>query len=89
MAVFWGLNVPPIIKIGENKNKGQIMKSYIRKSYAFKDDRMIVFNGHIKSETAIKRGFSHVTLSIFDASGKGRGENRRFSYPFATMKPFF
>ena len=62
--------------------------TYLKKSYAFTGQKMTVFNGHIKRETAIKRGFDRVTLSIIDFSGKGRGENRRFDYPFSDMKGF-
>ena len=62
---------------------------YVKKSYAFKAGKQSVFHGHIKPETAKKRGFDSVTLSIFDTSGKGRSENRRFSGPeFTGMKQF-
>jgi hypothetical protein len=63
--------------------------AFIKKTYAFKGQKMVTFAGHIKRETAIKRGFEKVTLSVFDASGKGRGENRRFSGPeFVGMAGF-
>lgn len=63
--------------------------TYIRKSYCFKSDKMTVIAGHIKKETAIKRGFDRVVLSIFDASGKGRGQEKRFYAPdFDGMRPF-
>ncbi len=64
--------------------------SYIRKTYAYtKNGKQICFNGHIKAETAKRRGFESVTLSVFDGSGKGRGENRHFYAPdFSGMRPF-
>lgn len=63
--------------------------AYIRKTYAFKNGKMTVFNGHIKKETAVKRGFESVTLSVHDMSGKGRGEDRRFYSPhFEGMRSF-
>lgn len=61
---------------------------YLKKSYAFSSEKMRIFNGHIKKETAIKHGFKRVTLSILDFSGKGRSENRYFSYPFDNMRGF-
>ncbi|WP_424195581.1 hypothetical protein ACMYR3_06300 [Ampullimonas aquatilis] len=63
--------------------------SYIRKTYAYtQDGKQVVFNGHITVATAIKRNFKTVSLSIHDASGKGRGETRTFDAPFANMKSF-
>lgn len=64
------------------------MKTYTRKTYAYKNGHQIVFNGHIKPETAKKRNFDSVTLSIIDFSGKGRGENRRFLPPFDNLRGF-
>jgi hypothetical protein len=55
--------------------------AYIKKTYAFKGEKMISFAGHIKADTAKKRGFDRVTLSIFDSSGKGRGQEKRFIGP--------
>lgn len=67
--------------------------AYIKKSYAYKTNAQghrsqRVFSGHIKSQTAINHGYDSVTLSIFDASGKGRGEDRFFKAPFADMHGF-
>ena len=62
--------------------------AYLRKSYGYaQNGRQTAFNGHIKRETAIKRAFQSVTLVIFDTSGKGRGETKRFYWPdFEGMK---
>lgn len=63
--------------------------SYIRKSYGHKGKKMTTFAGHIKPDTAKKRGFDSVTLSIFDSSGKGRGQEKHFYAPdFTGMRPF-
>ena len=63
--------------------------SYIKKSYAFKGEKMRVFAGHIKKETAIEKGFDWVYLAIIDTSGKGRGETRIFSGPeFKGMRSY-
>lgn len=63
--------------------------AYVKKSYAFKGEKMVTFAGHIKVETAKKRGFDSVTLIIHDTSGKGRGEERRFYAPeFTDMRQF-
>ena len=63
--------------------------SYIKKSYCFKAGKMTTFAGHIKADTAKKRGFDSVTLSIYDNSGKGRGQEKHFSAPdFEKMAPF-
>lgn len=55
--------------------------SYIKKSYAFRAQKMVSFSGHISAETAKKRGYETVNLCIFDTSGKGRGEEKRFYAP--------
>lgn len=66
------------------------MAAYDRKTYAYKDGKQICFNGHIKAETAKRRGFHSVTLCVFDTSGKGRSEYRRFNGPeFKNMRPFY
>ncbi len=63
--------------------------SYSRKTYAYlPDGKQVCFNGHITKETAIKRGFARVTLTIVDNSGRGRGENRHFRAPFSEMKAY-
>ena len=63
--------------------------SYIKKSYGHKGGKMTTFAGHIKPDTAKKRGFDSVTLSIFDSSGKGRGQEKHFYAPdFTGMRPF-
>jgi hypothetical protein len=67
--------------------------SYLKKSYCFKNtptgSYMRVYSGHIKKETAIKNNFDKVNLAIIDASGRGRGENRRYYAPdFLEMKSF-
>lgn len=65
-------------------------ETYLRKTYAYIKNKQFVFNGHIKPETAKKRGFDSVTLAIIDFSGKGRSENRYFYAPdFSNMKSFF
>ena len=62
--------------------------SYIKKSYCFKAGQMRTFAGHIKPATAVKNGFERVNLVLIDASGKGRGEERRYAAPFSEMKAF-
>jgi hypothetical protein len=63
--------------------------AHIKKTYAYKAGKQTCFNGHITKETAVKRGFESVTLTILDTSGKGRGENRRFYAPdFAGMQAY-
>lgn len=57
------------------------MMSCVKKTYAFKGQKMVSFSGHISTETAKKRGYEAVTLCIFDLSGKGRGEAKRFFAP--------
>lgn len=64
------------------------MKTYSKKTYAYKNGHQIVFNGHIKRETAKKRDFDSVMLAIIDFSGKGREETRRFYPPFDNMRGF-
>lgn len=55
---------------------------YQKKTFAYRrDGKLITFAGHIKRETAIKRGFVEVCLAIVDWSGKGRGEVRRYYSP--------
>lgn len=55
---------------------------YTRKTYAYtRDGKQVVFNGHIRQATAIKRGFVSVTLAVHDRSGKGRGQEKRFYGP--------
>lgn len=61
---------------------------YLKKSYGFINGKSISFSGHIKIETAIKRKFDFVALTIIDTSGKGRGEQRVFNKPFTDMKGF-
>lgn len=66
---------------------------YTKKSYCYKtiDGAIVqrVFSGHITRATAIKHNFESVTLSIYDGSGKGRGEDRRFYAPdFSGMSKF-
>lgn len=63
--------------------------TYIKKSYCFKNDKMRVFSGHITQKTVHKHGFDSVVLSVFDSSGKGRGENRIFNKSnFDDLKPY-
>lgn len=62
--------------------------SYLKKSYCFKNKKMLVFAGHITKETARKLGFQTVNLSIIDMSGRGRSETRYFSAPFSDMRKF-
>lgn len=60
--------------------------AYIRKTYAFIGLKMVSFSGHITANTAKKRGFDTIVLSVLDASGKGRSDQRRFYSPdFAGM----
>lgn len=54
------------------------MKTFTKHTYAWKDERMVSFSGHIKRATAIRRGFDHVALVVRDWSGKGRGDARHF-----------
>jgi hypothetical protein len=60
--------------------------TYIKKSYAFTDDKMRVYAGHIKPATAIKNGYTTVNLCVHDTSGKGRNETRVFNAPFKKMQ---
>ena len=62
--------------------------TFIKKTYAYKAGKQTVFHGHIKAETAKKRGFDSVSLAILDTSGKGRGETRRFLPPFNNLRGF-
>ena len=66
---------------------------YTKKSYGYKHSHtgkltQRVFSGHISQNTAIKHGYESVTLSIYDGSGKGRGEDRHFVAPFNKMLKF-
>jgi hypothetical protein len=63
---------------------------FIRKTYAYDHaGKQYIFHGHIKKETAHRRNFCSVVLSVFDQSGKGRSENRFFCAPFTNMGSFY
>lgn len=56
--------------------------SYLRKSYGYAaNGKQTAFAGHIRKQTAIKRGFKSVTLTAIDMSGKGRGATSRHYAP--------
>ena len=64
--------------------------AHIKKIYAYTADGcQSGFHGCIKSEKALKRGFTNITLSIDGTPGKGRSEDRHFQgLDFAGMKGF-
>lgn len=53
--------------------------NYLKKSFCWKGDKMRCYNGHVSLDTVKKNGYSTVVLSVFDKSGKGRSEDRRYT----------